>query len=227
MTVLAGYLPNPQASLATAGIVIQTTALMYILPSSLSVAVSTRVGNKLGSGKPSEARLAALVSVGLAQGTSFVGFLWTTLGREAWIRVFTEDSKTLELAMIVLPIIGVCELANCPQTTCCGVLRGCARPGIGAAINFYSFYLVGAPVAVILGFVWKLGFVGICYGLLSAQIACGFSILTVVYKTDWERESLRANDLVSRRSYTELADGVSFLSEEDDDWRKREDQQFL
>ena len=100
--------------------------------------------------------------------------------------------------MLVLPIIGLCELANCPQTTSCGILRGSARPGIGAAINFYAFYLVGAPVAVVLGFVRRLGFLGLCYGLLAAQIACVVSILTVVYKTDWERESVKAKDLVAK-----------------------------
>lgn len=198
MTILAGYLPNPKVALATSAIVIQTTALMYTLPFSLSASVSTRIGNELGAGRPNKARLAAIVAVGLALVTSLVGLLWTTLGRKPWGRVFTQDHEVLELTTLVLPIIGVCELANCPQTTSCGILRGTARPGIGAAINFYAFYLVGAPVAVVLGFVWKLGFVGLCYGLLAAQIACAVSILTVVYKTDWERELARAKDLVAR-----------------------------
>ncbi|KAJ6770973.1 MULTIDRUG RESISTANCE PROTEIN [Salix koriyanagi] len=100
--------------------------------------------------------------------------------------------------MAVLPIIGLCELANCPQTTSCGILRGSARPGIGAGINFYSFYMVGAPVAIGLAFVWKLGFVGLCYGLLAAQVVCVVSILTVVYNTDWDRESLKAKELVGK-----------------------------
>ena len=98
--------------------------------------------------------------------------------------------------MAVLPIIGLCELANCPQTTACGVLRGSARPRIGAGINLYSFYMVGTPVAIVLGFVYKLGYVGLCYGLLAAQIACVVSILSVVYKTSWETESLKAMNLV-------------------------------
>ncbi|GMN62383.1 hypothetical protein TIFTF001_031464 [Ficus carica] len=198
MTILAGYLPNPKVALATSAIVIQTTALMYTLPSSLSASVSTRIGNELGAGRPNKARLAAVVAVGLALVTSLVGFLWTTLGRKPWGRVFTQDKEVLELTMVVLPIIGLCELANCPQTTSCGILRGSARPGIGAAINFYAFYLVGAPVAVVLGFVRRLGFLGLCYGLLAAQIACVVSILTVVYKTDWERESVKAKDLVAK-----------------------------
>ncbi|KAL5539917.1 hypothetical protein UlMin_043056 [Ulmus minor] len=198
MTLLAGYLPKPQVALATSAIVIQTTSLMYTLPSALSASVSTRVGNELGAGKPEKARHAAVVAIRLAFLGSLLGLLWTTLGRELWGNVFTKDGEVLELTMTVLPIIGLCELANCPQTTSCGILRGSARPGIGAAINFYSFYLVGAPVAIVLAFVWKLGFLGLCYGLLAAQIACVISILIVVHETDWERESIKAKDLVAK-----------------------------
>ncbi|KAJ1407668.1 Multi antimicrobial extrusion protein [Sesbania bispinosa] len=200
MTILAGYLYNPRVALATAGIVIQTTSLMYTLPTALSASVSTRVGNELGAGQPERARLSTVVAIGMALGASLLGLLWTTIGRERWGRVFTSDSEVLELTMAVLPIIGVCELANCPQTTSCGILRGSARPGVGAGINFYSFYLVGAPVGIVLGFVWGLGLVGMCYGLLAAQIACVISILVVVYNTDWEREALKAKSLVGSKN---------------------------
>ncbi|OIW19603.1 hypothetical protein TanjilG_18413 [Lupinus angustifolius] len=200
MTILAGYLYNPRVALATAGIVVQTTSLMYTLPAALSASVSTRVGNELGAGEPERANLSSVVAIGIALLSSTFGLLLTTIGRDRWTRVFTSDSEVLELCMVVLPIIGLCELANCPQTTSCGILRGSARPGIGAAINFCSFYLVGAPVAIVLAFVWKLGMVGLCYGLMAAQIACVVSILVVVYNTDWENESLKASTLVGNKS---------------------------
>ncbi|OMP11804.1 Multi antimicrobial extrusion protein [Corchorus capsularis] len=228
MTILAGYLSEPRVALATSAIVIQTTSLMYTLPTALSASASTRVGNELGAGRPSRARLAAVVTIGLALLTSFIGLIWTVLGREAWGRVFTKDNEVLELTMIVLPIIGLCELANCPQTTSCGILRGSARPGIGATINFYSFYMVGAPLAIALSFVWGLGFVGLCYGLLGAQIACVISILTVVFKTDWEKESLKAKDLVAKSDHFSHAadqtvkceEGIGFLNNKRLDFEK-------
>ncbi|CAN0919973.1 Protein DETOXIFICATION 55 [Linum grandiflorum] len=216
MTILSGYLTEPRVALATSAIVIQTTSLMYILPSSLSASASTRVGNELGAGRPQKARLAAIVSIGVALLTSLLGLLGTTVGREAWGRLFIEDKEVLELTITVLPIIGVCELANCPQTTSCGILRGTARPAIGAAINFYSFYLVGAPLAFLLAFVFNLGFVGLCYGLLAAQLACVISILTVVYKTDWPREAFKAQNMLrntthSTSAHDEEEEAVTFL----------------
>nr|GMD73915.1 protein DETOXIFICATION 55 [Ipomoea batatas] len=206
MTLLAGYLDRPQVTLATAAIVIQTTSLMYTLPSALSNSISSRVGNELGAGRPGKARLATAIAIVLAFLASAFGILLTTLGREVWVKIFTTDTEVLELTVTVLPIIGLCELANCPQTTCCGVLRGCARPNIGACINFYSFYLMGAPLAIIMAFVWKLEFKGLCYGLLAAQVACVISMLIVIYRTDWEKESARAKDLVGESRETSFED---------------------
>lgn len=206
MILLSGYLYEPRVALATSAIVIQTTSLMYTLPSALSASISTRVGNELGAGRPHKARLATVVAISLAFFSSVFGFLLTIFGREAWGRVFTNDKEVLELTVAVLPIIGLCELANCPQTTCCGVLRGSARPSIGAGINFCSFYMVGAPMAVALAFFWKLEFMGLCYGLLAAQVVCVLSILTVINRTDWETESLRAKDLVGESNDCVQAD---------------------
>ncbi|KAJ4722144.1 Protein DETOXIFICATION [Melia azedarach] len=150
MTISAGYLANPRVALATSALVIQTTSLMYTLPMALSASVSTRVGNELGAGRGQKARLATVVAIGLALLISVLGLLGTTLGREAWGRVFTKDIEVLELTKTVLPIIGLCELANCPQTTSCGILRGSARPDwereslkaadlVGKSDNYISF----------------------------------------------------------------------------------------
>ena len=196
MTLLAGYLERPQVTLATSAVVIQTTSLMYTLPTALSASVSTRVGHELGAGLPKKACLTSKLAIALALSSSIFGLLWTILGRKIWASLFTDDDKVLELTTAVLPIIGLCELANCPQTTACGILRGSARPSIGALINFYSFYIVGTPIAIVLGFVLKLGYSGLCYGLLAAQVVCAVSILTAIYKTNWEKESFKAMDLM-------------------------------
>lgn len=96
---------------------------------------------------------------------------------------------------MALPIVGLCELGNCPQTTGCGVLRGSARPSVGANINLGSFYLVGMPVAVFLGFVVKMGFAGLWLGLLAAQASCALLMVFVLCKTDWVVQVKRAKEL--------------------------------
>ncbi|KHN32803.1 MATE efflux family protein 9 [Glycine soja] len=181
---------------AATGILIQTTSMMYTVPMALAGCVSARVGNELGAGKPYKAKLAATVALGCAFVIGFINVTWTVILGQRWAGLFTNDEPVKALVASVMPIMGLCELGNCPQTTGCGILRGTARPGIGAHINLGSFYFVGTPVAVGLAFWFKVGFSGLWFGLLSAQVACAVSILYVVLvRTDWEAEALKAEKL--------------------------------
>ncbi|GLT60541.1 hypothetical protein SLA2020_333030 [Shorea laevis] len=195
MIMLCGLLVNPKATIASMGILIQTTSLVYVFPSALSLGVSTRVGNELGANRPAKARISMIVSLFGAAALGLIAMLFTTLMRHKWGRFFTNDTEILELTSIALPITGLCELGNCPQTTGCGVLRGSARPTIGANINLGSFYLVGMPVAILMGFVAKLGFAGLWLGLLAAQASCALLMLYILCKTDWILQVERARDL--------------------------------
>ncbi|KAL7176511.1 hypothetical protein ACSBR2_029943 [Camellia fascicularis] len=198
VTVLAGYLDNPRNTVAATGIMIQTTSLMYTVPMALAGCVSARVGNELGAGKPYKAKLAALVALGCAFFIGMINVIWTVIYRDKWGGLFTTDDQVKTLVASVMPIMGLCELGNCPQTTGCGILRGTARPAVGARINLISFYFVGTPVAVGLAFWFGVGFSGLWLGLLSAQAACAVSILYVVMeRTDWEGEALKAMELTS------------------------------
>ncbi|KAJ8760524.1 hypothetical protein K2173_015191 [Erythroxylum novogranatense] len=197
VTVMAGYLPNPTLAVAATGILIQTTSMMYTVPMALAGCVSAKVGNELGAGKPYKARLAALVALCSALLIGIINVTWTLILRDRWAGLFTKDDLVKGLVASVLPIIGLCELGNCPQTTGCGILRGTARPAVGANINLLAFYCVGTPVAVGLAFGHNVGFAGLWFGLLSAQVACVLSILVVLVRTDWEYEALKAEKLTS------------------------------
>ncbi|KAJ7565864.1 hypothetical protein O6H91_02G078200 [Diphasiastrum complanatum] len=206
MIIFSGLLGNAQAAVATMGILIQTTALVYVFPSSLSLAVSTRVGNELGANRPEKARIAMLVALGCASVLGVIAMTFTTTMRHAWGSMFTSDEAILSLTALALPVVGLCEIGNCPQTTGCGVLRGSARPSTGANINLGSFYFVGLPVALLLGFLFNVGFVGLWFGLLAAQGACVVLILIIMMRTDWAHQAARAKLLTAYTRAEKIAD---------------------
>ncbi|TKY60825.1 Multidrug and toxin extrusion protein 1 [Spatholobus suberectus] len=195
MIVLCGLLVDPTATVASMGILIQTTSLIYVFPSSLGFAVSTRVGNELGANRPSRAKVSAVVSVFLAAIMGLSAMVFAAGMRRRWGSMFTADDDILRITSTALPILGVCELGNCPQTVGCGVVRGTARPNTAANVNLGAFYLVGMPVAVGLGFWFDVGFCGLWLGLLSAQVCCAGLMLYVIGTTDWEFEAHRAQSL--------------------------------
>ncbi|MED6169723.1 Protein DETOXIFICATION 49 [Stylosanthes scabra] len=213
MILLCGLLTDPHASVASMGVLIQTTALIYIFPSSLSFGVSTRVGNELGAENSKQAKLAALVGLccSFVLGLSALVFAFSV--RNVWASMFTEDKNIIALTTMVLPIIGLCEIGNCPQTTVCGVLRGTARPKLGATLNLGCFYVVGMPVAVWLGFFGGFDFKGLWLGMLAAQDCCMVTMLFVLARTNWEGQAQKAKDLMT--SSEELEDDDD---EDDDDY---------
>jgi multidrug resistance protein, MATE family len=195
MIVLSGLLPDPRATVASMGVLIQATSLVYVFPSSLGQGASTRVSHQLGAARPAAARRAAAAAlvIGLAVGVAAATFMVSV--RDCWGRMFTSDEGVLRLTSVALPIAGLCELGNCPQTAGCGVLRGSARPASSARINLASFYLVGMPVGVALAFGAGLGFAGLWLGLLAAQAACALWMARAVAATDWDVEVARAREM--------------------------------
>ncbi|KAJ0261764.1 Protein DETOXIFICATION 50 [Hirschfeldia incana] len=208
MILLCGFLVNPKATVASMGILIQITSLVYIFPSSLSFGVSTRVGNELGSNRPMRARRAAIVGLGLSIALGFTALTFTVSVRNMWARLFTDDEEIIKLTLMALPIVGLCELGNCPQTTGCGVLRGSARPRIGANVNMAAFYVVGMPVGMVLAFWFGFGFKGLWLGMLAAQMTCVCGMMVATCRTNWELEAVRAKELTAVDGGSSGDDGV-------------------
>lgn len=196
MILLSGVLANAAEAVATMGILMQATSLVYIFPSALSLAVSTRVGNELGANRPSKARISSFIAIFCAIFTSLIAMSFMVTLGDTWGRAFTEDEAIVALTAAVMPVVGLCELGNCPQTTGCGVLRGSARPTLGVHINLGSFYGVGLPLAAFMGFVMKTGLLGLWLGLLGAQVVCALLMVWILSRTNWILEANRARELI-------------------------------
>lgn len=203
MIYLSGFLPNATEAISTMGILLQATSFIYIFPSSLSLAVSAQVGSELGANMSCKARFISLIALSCGFVTGFMAMAFTIATQKVWGYAFTKDTTVISLTTTMMPMVGLCELGNCPQTTICGVLRGCARPSLGAYINMGSFYIIGLSMAVLLGFVKEMGLLGLWMGLLVAQVACLVLMLVCLWKTDWDVEADRAQKLIKDENIVE------------------------
>lgn len=60
LVLLSGLLPNPELETSTLSICLTTLALCYMVPFGIGAAVSTRVGNELGAGRPQVKKLSIM-----------------------------------------------------------------------------------------------------------------------------------------------------------------------
>ncbi|XP_020990249.1 protein DETOXIFICATION 53-like [Arachis duranensis] len=195
MLFLCGLLRNPQATVATMGILIQTLGFLYVFPFSLSIALTTRIGHSLGASQPNKARSSAIIGFIIALTFGVIAFIFLMFVRRNLGKVFTNETQIIDMVTSVLPILGLCEICNWSQTVSCGILSGTARPYLGARINLCAFYLIGLPVAIFATFIYKYELLGLWFGMLVAQISCVSMMIYTLVKTDWGDQTKRAVEL--------------------------------
>ncbi|KAI3788610.1 hypothetical protein L2E82_01382 [Cichorium intybus] len=192
---LSGLLENPESCVAATGIIMQLTGVVYVLPFSLSLSISQRVGHELGAGQPTRAQWAAGIGISIA-------FLYGVVICAIYISLrnvlgilYTNETQILILLSSALPVMGLAEVGNALQTAACGVLTGSARPKLGVRINIAAFYLIGLPMSIVLAFILKIGYQGLWLGLVASQVACALLMAYTLIKTNWIDESKRAEEL--------------------------------
>ncbi|KAI5391444.1 protein DETOXIFICATION 53 [Lathyrus oleraceus] len=203
MLFLCGLLSNPQTSVSTMGILIQTLGFLYVFPFSLSASLTTRIGHSLGSGQASRAKGTAIIGILIAVLLGTLAFVGLILVRKTWGRLFTDEVQIIDMIRKILPILGLCEISNWSQTVSCGILAGTARPYVGARINLCAFYLIGLPVSIFATFVYKFELVGLWYGMLAAQISCVCMMVYTLVQTDWGQQTRRAMELSQKSTEQE------------------------
>eukprot|EP00258_Populus_trichocarpa_P038900 XP_024454919.1 protein DETOXIFICATION 10 [Populus trichocarpa] len=85
------------------------------------------------------------------------------------------------------------------QAVLSGVARGSGWQKIGAYINLGSFYLVGLPVAAVLGFVAHLRGKGLWIGILAGSFVQSVLLSIVTACTDWNKQATKARERVFER----------------------------
>lgn len=182
------------------GVMIQISGLLYAIPLSLHLAVLARVGNALGAGSPSQARLISRIGFVASVTFGVSAFAIAATARSALARIFTGDATVIDLVTSNLPVLALCQLGNAPRTVASGALMGTASPELAATANLCSFYLIGMPITLLLTFELGLGFTGLWLGLLASEISGTFMILYALHRTDWKYQAKRAEELTQNRS---------------------------
>ncbi|KAK1699427.1 hypothetical protein QYE76_016124 [Lolium multiflorum] len=197
LVLLSGLLPNPKLEAAVLSICLNTNAFAFMVPLGLGGAISTRVSNELGAGRPQAARLAARVVMMLALAVGASEGLLMLLVRNVWGYAYSNEQEVAAYIARMMPILAVSILFDGLQGVLSGVVRGCGQQKMGACVNLAAYYLVGIPVALFAAFVCHLGGMGLWFGILCGLVVQMLLLLAISFcATNWEKEAMRAKDRV-------------------------------
>lgn len=165
---------------AAHAIALQCASMAFMVPLGLGVAATVRVGMAYGRGDAEGIRKAGWTS--FAMGTAFMALScisFLTLGPQI-VKVFLDphvpaNANSLGLAASFLVVAGVFQLVDGAQVVAAHSLRGLSDTKVPMMLAIVGYWIVGLPVAYILGFVANWQGIGIWIGL-----AAGLAFVAVV-----------------------------------------------
>lgn len=194
--LLSGLLPNPELATSVLAICFTTTSLHYHIPYSFGAAASTLVSNELGAGKPEAARVAVSAVLVLAVAEFLIASTAIYLCRGVLGYAFSGEEEVVNGVEQMVPLLCASIIMDSSQAVLSGVARGSGWQHIGAYVNLGSYYMVGIPVALILGFVLDLKGKGLWSGLVAGATVQSFSLSLITALTNWEKQAMEARDRI-------------------------------
>lgn len=192
MVMMGGLLPDAERQLSAIAIYQTTNAMCFMLSLGISTAVSTRVSNELGAGRPRVAAHASSVSICLCiLCTVSVGAL-LFLFRHQWGVLFSNDGQLSALIAQILVILSVYVIADGLSNVLGGVVKGVGKQLLATPFVFFSYYAVGLPLAALFGFHLKCGVKGLCVGMLLGTVVHSACFFFLVWRMDWTLEAEEA-----------------------------------
>ncbi|CAN6445885.1 unnamed protein product [Victoria cruziana] len=107
LTLLAGLLPNPKVETSVLAIILNTSSTAFMVPLGLASAVSTRVSNELGGGRPQVAKMAVRVVLLLVVIQAMVASMTIIFIRGVWGYAFSNDKAVLEYVADIMPLLAL------------------------------------------------------------------------------------------------------------------------
>ncbi|KAB7688116.1 MATE family efflux transporter [Plesiomonas shigelloides] len=181
---VVALLISPLGTTMVAGhqIAMNFSAMVFMLPLSMGIAVTIRVGHRLGEKSPDDARVAAITGLVVGFTLAMSTAILTILFRESIANIYNSDPQVIHVAMQLMVFAGIYQCSDSIQVVGSGVLRGYKDTRAIFVITFISYWLIGLPIGYVLGrtnyLVPAMGAHGFWIGFISGLTTAALLFLT-------------------------------------------------
>ena len=159
-------------------VAITLAAMTYMMASGIASAATIKTGNSFGQRNFFRLRRFAVSSYHIVLLFMGVSALLFALLNQYLPWIFTADIAVIGIAAQLLVIAGLFQLFDGTQVVGLGILRGIGDVNIPTLITFVAYWVIGLPVAYLLGIVLDLGVIGIWYGLTLGLLTSSLLLFT-------------------------------------------------
>ena len=146
-------------------VAINLASTTYMLASGIASAATIKTGTYLGKNDLLDLRRSAIASYHVIIAFMSITAIFFICANNILPFIYTEDMAVVQIAAQLLIIAGFFQLFDGTQVVGLGVLRGIGDVNVPTIITFIAYWIIGIPLAYLLGITLKLGVNGIWYGL--------------------------------------------------------------
>ncbi len=138
-------------------VALNLTSIVFMVPFSLGLAITVRVGHSLGMDGARAGLFAAKVGIAVALLFAFLAASSFYLLDDLLPRLYTNDPEVLALSTALLFYAALYQFSDSVQVACAGALRGYQDTRIPMLLTMVAYWLIGLPSGYILGLTDLLG----------------------------------------------------------------------
>jgi len=164
-------------------IALNFAATMFMIPLAFSAAITVRIGHALGAGHPAQARLAGLTGISMCMIFMTCSAAFLLLLRDAVVRLYTSDTSVQAIAISLLLMAAIFQIADGAQIGAAGALRGYKDTKMPMVINMFAYWALGFPLAYMAAITFRAPpsyiWAGFVLGLTAAAIMLTWRLLRI------------------------------------------------
>ena len=136
-------------------IAINFAATMFMVPLAMSSATTVHVGHLIGAGKMHSARLGGMVGIGICAIYMSISALFLLIFRDAVVSLYTDDVAVKGIAISLLFMAAIFQIADGVQIGAAGALRAYKDTRYPMVVNTFSFWVLAFPLAFMAAITFK------------------------------------------------------------------------
>ena len=168
-------------------IALNFTGLIFMIPLSIAMAVTIKVGFAVGNKNLQQAKDYCYYSIILGLVLAVVSVIITLAYRYQIASIYTTEIEVVNLAASLMFLAALYQFSDTVQVICAGGLRGYKDTTSILIITFVSYWLIGLSVGLVLGLTdWvipKIGpygfWIGFITGLTTAAILLAWRLKVI------------------------------------------------
>jgi len=179
--------PFGAETVASHQIALNFSGLIFMIPLSLAMATTIKVGNAIGNNNHQEAKDYTIHAISLGLLLAIFTAIITVLFRVPIVSIYTMELPVIELAANILLLATLYQFSDTVQVVSAGALRGYKDTKSILYITFISYWLIGLTVGLVLGVTdWvvpKMGpygfWIGFITGLSTAAVLLAWRLKVI------------------------------------------------